>query len=550
MNIYLSRNDNKIDLEYKDGQNLESILKYNNINYKEYFGAFLDNEIVGLREIPKKDSVIRFLDISTTQGNRIYTSSLCMLFQCAEHRLFPNKRSKIHFFIGSQIYTESESDEPYTFEEISMIEHEMKKMVANDEKIVKELWSREDAIEYFSKRNVVDKVKLLEQIDDKTVTLYRIDDFLNRYEDELVPSCGYINRFSLKYYYPGLLILFPSKKNNYDVDLDEDLPKLSKVFQDANKVSEILKISNVIELNEEIEKGNARDVVLATEAFLNNKYYKVAKQIAEDEAKKVVLISGPSSSGKTTTAQKLKLELKLHGINAVEISTDDYFVDRENTPKKPDGSYDFETIDAVDTLSLNKDIMKLLETGKIKRRKFDFINGKSIKTDEDIVLDNRDIIIIEGIHALNPNLINQIPNRNKFKIYLSALININIDYANRISTTDARFIRRMVRDNIYRGRDVFVSLDGWKSVREGEEIYVFPYQEEADVILNTSLLYELAVLKKHAESLLKLVTKDSMHFARAKRLLKLLHYFKSIDDESIIPNTSLIREFIGGSVFN
>ncbi|MDO5716883.1 MAG: nucleoside kinase [Tissierellia bacterium] len=550
INILLPYTEEKKNWTLPEGQTLLDGMKNHMENYRQYMGAIVSNELVNLGYTPKDGDSIRLLDIKTTAGMRIYTNTLVMIFQMAQERLFPERRSIIHHHLGSAIYTETQNKIPFRYADVNAIEEEMRRIIKEDMPILKETIQNGDLLHLFEKEQRADKVKLYKTIDKTETTVYRVGEHMESFEGEVAPSTGFVDKFALKYYYPGILIPYPSKKKNYALDLEEEHPKLSKVFQDATKAAEIVGVSYVGDLNDIIRRGKARELILVSETFLDNKMDTIAKEIIADPAKRVVLISGPSSSGKTTFAQKLKVHLKISGVNTIEISTDDYFVRRSETPLKPDGSYDFETIDAVDIKSLNRDIMGLIEEGSIQRRSFDFIKGEPIFTDEVLHLGEKDIIIIEGIHALNPKLSRHIPNRNKFKIYLSALTTMNIDHSNRVSTTDARFIRRMVRDNRTRGRNVITSITEWKNVREGEDKYVFPFQEEAEILVDTSLDYELAVLKKHAMPLLKQVPKDSPHYVRAKRLMNMLEYFNSIEDDELLPNTSLLKEFIGGSVFD
>ena len=509
----------------------------------------MNAELKSLYYKPKADDEIVLLDIENSLGLRIYTTSLSMIYAYAIKSLYPNMNTVIEHYVGSTIYTQKIGEEPFTIEEVKSIEKRMREIVKENIDIKMEKWNSEKAIDYYSKIKRDDVVKLLETSKAMDVNMYRMDNFLEKFEGVLVPSSEFIEKFELSYYYPGLLIRFPSSDKNFEIDIDEEEAKLAKTFQDHTKDAHIIGVNYVGELNDKILSGKSRDLILVSESFLDMRIRDIAIKIAEDSAKRVVLISGPSSSGKTTFAQKLKIALTMYGLNSIEISTDDYFVDRKMTPKNPDGTYDFETIDAVDIESLNRDIIKLIESGETEKRSFDFIEGKPIFTGEKHELGSSGIIIIEGIHALNPILSKYVPNRNKLKLYLSALTTMNIDSMNRLSTTDVRFLRRMIRDVRTRGRDVSTSLNEWENVRKGEDKYVFPFQEEADIMINTSLFYEIAVLKKHAMALLEKVPESDRNYVRANRLMDMLRYFVSIEDDAMIPNTSLIREFIGGSIF-
>lgn len=529
---------------YKD-KTLEEIVD-ENFKGEKILGAVLSGKVVNLDYIPQDGDLIKLVDIRNSIGLRLYTNSLIMIFRMAERKLFPNRLSIIDAFIGSTIYVEEESG-GYHYEDIKAIDLEMKNIIASDYKIESEKYLKGEMLDLF--KDEPDKIKLINTADIKSEYLYRINEFVDRFDGELVNRTGLIDNYNLKYYYPGLLIEFPSASNDFDTKNEVEQPSLSKVFHDEHKFAKRIGVKYVGDLNEKILNKDVRELILVSESYMDDKIRQAAYEILNDPVKKIVLISGPSSSGKTTTAQKLKVALLKHGIKTVEISTDDYFVDREKTPRKPNGEYDFESIDAVDVHQLNSDIMKLIEFGEVDKMTFDFMEGKSIKTGEKYHLGDKDIIIIEGIHALNPKLSHELPERNKFKIYLSALTTMNIDALNRLSTTDVRFLRRMVRDVRTRGRNVSSSLDEWKNVRAGEDKYVFPYQEMADLTINTSLIYEIAIIKKHAMKLLEQVPKDDPNFVRVTRLKNMLSLFISIDEDELVPNTSILREFIGGSIF-
>lgn len=549
-----SYHEKPVSLSFQDGQTLRQIfsecLKEEGSIENRALGAISGHRAVSLNHIPRDGESIQRIDLHTTTGQKIYMTSLAFLYLAAQRALFPDRVSVIEHVIGDAIYTETVSGKPFGYREVEAIEEKMREMVRLRLPFEEFQADEKELLALFASSGREDKIALYRASDPRWMHAYRAGNYVDTFDSVLVPDAGFVPLFSLKYYYPGILISFPSPTKNFAIDTKTEHPKLAKVFADATKAADILGVGYVGDLNAILAEGKARELILVCEAFLENRIASIASKIQEDGAKRIVLVSGPSSSGKTTFAQKLKVQLKIDGIDTIEVSTDDYFIDREHTPKKEDGSYDFETIRAVDTDALNRDILSLIEGDVVRRRRFDFIDGKPIFTDEALHLKPKDIIIIEGIHALNPELSEQIPDRNKFKIYLSALTTVNIDHSNRVSTTDARFLRRMVRDARTRGRDVLTSLAEWKNVREGENIYVFPYQEEADVMLDTSMDYELAVLKKHAMPLLEQVPPENPHYIRATRLKELLGYFRSIDDDALVPSTSLLTEFIGGSIFD
>ncbi|MCI6610214.1 MAG: nucleoside kinase [Ezakiella sp.] len=547
--IRLPKDDFCYEVVFQDGEKLIDIISRTFYNYREYLGAVVNAELVSLNYVPKDNEDIKLLDILNSLGLRIYTTSLTMIFETAIKELYGDLNPMVEHYIGSNIYVEKDTGNPFTMREIEAIKQKMHDIINEDYDFKLEKWDKDKALNYFKNMNRESTVSLLKYVHDEQLKMYKLINFYDRFDEVIVPSTGFISRFDVEYYYPGILIKFPSKNKNNKIDYETEESKLAKAFQDHAKEAKIIGVNYVGELNEKIENGGARDLVLVSESFIEQKIREIAMIVAKDKAKRLILISGPSSSGKTTFAYKLKIALKMYGLETIEMSTDDYFVDRKHNPKNPDGTYNFETIDAVDIEALNQDILKLIESGEAEKRSFDFIEGKPVYTGEKRELGANGIIILEGIHGLNPVLSNKIPNRNKIKIYLSALSTMNIDSVNRLSTTDVRFLRRMVRDQRTRGRDVLKSLAEWGSVRKGEDIYVFPYQEQADIIINTSLFYEISILKKFAMPLLKQVPSTDKNFVRATRLLKMLDYFTAIDDENLIPNTSIIREFIGGSIF-
>ena len=426
----------------------------------------------------------------------------------------------------------------------------MWEIIRADYEIERTVFSKEEAIEIFEKYGYQDKVRLFRTIAKKEVSIYTIGSHVDSFHGYLAPSTGYIDEFRLKYYYPGALILFPSKKNNYDINNFVEQKKLAQVFEESSRWLDILDLAYVGSLNEKIQRGEIVDAIKVSEALHEKKIGQIADEICANKDNNIILIAGPSSSGKTTFAQRLAVQLRVNGKRPIAISLDDYFVDRDKTPLNPDGSYDFESLDAVNLEQLNIDLLKLLEGQSVELPKFNFITGKSEKSGRIVSVDEDHPIIIEGIHGLNPRLTYEITEKNKFKIYISALTQLNLDAHNRIATTDIRLIRRMVRDVKFRGNKPLRTFELWQGVRAGEERNIFPYQEEADVMFNSSLVYEMAVLKKYIAPLLKEIDNSSVYYSEARKLLRFLEYFLDIEDESAIPTNSLLREFIGGASFN
>lgn len=519
-------------------------------DYKKYLGARINNQIYHLRKKVKEDMYIKFLDIQEQDGYRIYSRTISAVFIMACKEIFPECTVKIEHFIGKGLYAELEEGKSISFKEIEAIKLKMKEIVERDIPIIREKVPAEEGIFLFNKFGHLDKIRLYNTLDNEEIQTYIIGDHIDGFHGYLAPSTGYVDVFDLKYYYPGAIILFPTRDSNNMLPEFREQKKLAKVFKDANEWANILDLGYVGSLNEKILNKDIDEVIRISEALHEKKIAQIADEICKDDDINIILIAGPSSSGKTTFAQRLAVHLKVNGKRPIAISVDDYFIDRESTPLNEKGEYDFESIEAVDLIRLNEDLVKLLEGEEIELPKYNFITGKSENSGVTIKVDKDHPIIVEGIHGLNPRLTTYIPEKNKFKIYISALTQLNIDAHNRISTTDTRLIRRMVRDNKYRGNDVFRTFELWKGVTKGEEINIFPYQEEADIMFDSALVYELSVLKKHITPLLEKVDNSSVYYSEAKRLLKFLNYFHDIEKEEIIPPTSILREFIGGGSFD
>ncbi len=518
--------------------------------YKKYLGARIDNQIYNLYKKVEDGMEIRYLDNRDVDGYRIYTKTISAIFIMACKELYPEAQVNIEHFIGPGLYVKLHRPYSLRFKQLQEIEKKMWEIIRADYEIERTVFSKEEAIEIFEKYGYQDKVRLFRTIAKKEVSIYTIGSHVDSFHGYLAPSTGYIDEFRLKYYYPGALILFPSKKNNYDINNFVEQKKLAQVFEESSRWLDILDLAYVGSLNEKIQRGEIVDAIKVSEALHEKKIGQIADEICANKDNNIILIAGPSSSGKTTFAQRLAVQLRVNGKRPIAISLDDYFVDRDKTPLNPDGSYDFESLDAVNLEQLNIDLLKLLEGQSVELPKFNFITGKSEKSGRIVSVDEDHPIIIEGIHGLNPRLTYEIPEKNKFKIYISALTQLNLDAHNRIATTDIRLIRRMVRDVKFRGNKPLRTFELWQGVRAGEERNIFPYQEEADVMFNSSLVYEMAVLKKYIAPLLKEIDNSSVYYSEARKLLRFLEYFLDIEDESAIPTNSLLREFIGGASFN
>lgn len=534
------------ELQMPEGTTLLDVSKkVHGSDHMRYLGARVNNEIYPLYKDAEDGFQIQFLDNRDVDGYRIYTKTISAVFIMACKELYPDKDAIIHHFLGPGLYAELDDRHGISFRETEILQEKMEEIIKRDIPIKRSDYSREEALEIFREHDYSDKVRLISSMDKDTVSIYRIGDHTDSFHGYLAPSTGFVDEFKLKYYYPGVIILFPSRKNHYNMDNFKDQKKLAKIFNESNNWLEILDLANIGSLNERINNGHLRDLILISEALHEKRIAQIADKICADPDINMILIAGPSSSGKTTFAHRLSVQLKVNGKRPISISMDDYFVNREDTPLRKDGEPDFESIDAIDLDLFNSDLVKLLEGESVQLPKFNFITGKREASGKWISVDRDHPIIIEGIHGLNPKLTIDIPEKNKFKVYISALTQLNIDNHNRISTTDTRLIRRMVRDVKFRGNEPSRTFEMWQGVRSGEEKFIFPFQEEADAMFNSSLVYEMSVLKKYIMPLLQEVTPESVYYSEAKKLLKFLKYFNPIEDESCIPPNSILREFIG-----
>ena len=435
-----------------------------------------------------------------------------------------------------------------TEEMIEKVKNKMIEIINKDIPIIKKEMTKEEAEEFYSREKTLKGKLQLDLKEDKDVTVYYCEDYFNYFYGVMPLSTGYIKVFDIEKYRDGFLIRYPSKKNPDKLGEYKECKKLIETLDDYEKLHRILNVNTVYKLNTIVNEKGERDCILVDEALDEKRIISIANQIKERKNTKVILIAGPSSSGKTTFAKKLGIQLRLNGLKPVTISVDNYFLEREETPKDEFGQYDFESIHAIDLKLFNEHLRKLISGETILAPTFDFITGKKVYKGNTMSLSKDEVLVIEGIHCLNDELTSEINKNLKFKIYISALTVLNIDYYNRISTTDTRLIRRIVRDYNFRGYSALHTLSMWDSVNRGEKRNIFPYQEEADAMFNSSLVYELGVLKNYAMPLLLKIDNQQKEYAEAKRLYRLLSYFEPINPK-YIPNQSLIREFIGGSVF-
>lgn len=496
------------------------------------------------------DSTVDLLDLTTDAGIKVYQRSLTFVMIVAAEELFPEGRVTIEHSLGKGLYCELHLGRDVTQADVDRLKTRMSQIIAENRPFVRELLPIEESIAIFEAAGQQEKVKLLKQLKHKKISIYSCDNVADYVYGIMTPSTGYLQLFDIKLYLPGIILRFPDKENPKVLPVCIEQPKLAKVFLEAERWGEILQCGYVATLNERVKEKNVSDIIRIAEALHEKKIAQIADFIAEHRREvRVILIAGPSSSGKTTFAQRLNIQLRVNGVRPMPLSLDDYFVDREHTPRDENGDYDFEAIEAIDLELFNDHLIKILQGERVEIPTFNFQTGQREYRGQAIQIETDQPLIIEGIHGLNERLTKAIGREQKVKVYISALTQLAIDNHNRIPTTDTRLIRRLVRDSQFRGHDALTTLRLWQSVRRGEERNIFPFQEDADVMFNSALIYELAVLKKYAEPLLQQICRVQPEYSEAYRLLHFLEYFESIGDEEVPPN-SILREFIGNSCFN
>lgn len=501
-----------------------------------------------LRKCVEEDCELRFVTTGDPIGHATYKRSMCLLLVKAVHDVAGHdklERVRLHFSVDKGYYCTVEGDVELTQDFLGKVEARMREISSENVPIDKRSIHTDSAVELFHRHGMYDKERLFEYRRVSKVNIYSINEFEDYYYGYMVPDTGCLKYFSLHLYDQGFVIQMPTRENPEEVPEFKPSPKLFHVLKESVLWGDGQNIETVGALNDMITKGDMREVVLVQEAHQERQIGEIAKQIADKGNVRFVLVAGPSSSGKTTFSHRLSIQLRVNGLSPHPIAVDNYFVDREHTPRDKDGNYDFECLGAIDIKQFNEDMSRLIRGEEVRLPIFDFKTGKRQYENHPKRLGEKDILVIEGIHCLNPKLTEMMDDENKFKIYISALTQLNIDEHNRIPTTDGRLIRRLVRDARTRGASAARTISMWPSVRRGEEENIFPYQEQADVMFNSSLLYELAVLKQYVEPLLFGVDKESEEYLEAKRLLKFFDYFVGIGSE-YVPTNSLLREFIGG----
>lgn len=508
----------------------------------------VNNEIKNLNFILKENDEVELIDTTTRDGARIYTRGLLFIMSMAFEQLYPEVLLSINYQLKSSMFCKIQNT-IVTEEMLINVKKKMQEIVNQNLKIEKQEIPKEKALAFLKTKNTIAGIVQFENKQKDTISLYCCDGYYNYFFGVMPISTGAIKLFDIMKYDDGFLVRYPTKENPNEIPEHETTKKLESTLAEYNDIHKVLGYCTLDKINETIRNGNAKELILLSEALHEKKISQIADMVAKDRSKRIVLIAGPSSSGKTTFAKRLGIQLRLNGLKPKTISVDNYFVEREQTPKDEDGKLDFESIEAVDLKLLNDHLVRLLNGEEIEMPTFNFMNGHKEYLGHKMKLEEDEVLVMEGIHCLNDNLTPAIPKEQKFKIYISALTVLNIDYYNRISTTDTRVIRRTVRDSQFRGYDAKHTLAAWPSVSKGEQKNIFPYQEDADVMFNTSLIYEINALRNYALPLFEKITKDDPEYSEAKRLCKFLEYFEPIDTE-IVPKNSLIQEFIGKGIFD
>lgn len=540
--------------EYPKGIKLINIAKnFQHQHKSEILGAIVNNELKELWKDLQEDSQVEFIDRSTSYGNRFYSRSLAFMFIIAAKEVFKGCKVTVEHSLSKGFYCEIHkkqvNDIPLTEEDVSLIEDKMHELARMDLPFEKNRMDNVDAEELFRTNGQYDKIALLKYREKKYMNVYSCYGYHDYFYGYMVPSTGYLKLFELKFYAPGLILRFPEKTSPDVLPAFVEQNKLFNIFREFEKWGKILELESISNLNDAIVEGRLKEIINVAEALHEKKIAQIADRITSSpEKKKMVLIAGPSSSGKTTFAQRLAVQLRVNGLRPISLSIDDYFKNREDTPIDENGEYDFETVDAIDVETFNDVMTRLIAGELVELPSYNFKLGKREWTGKKLKVDEDQIMIVEGIHGLNEALTQQIPKEKKFKIYISALTHLSIDNHNRIPTSDLRLIRRIVRDFQFRGTDALSTIKRWDSVRRGEDQYIYPYQEEADIMFNSSLVYELCVLKKIALPQLLKINNDVIEYIEAKRLIKFLSYFLPVDFEGI-PFNSILREFMGESCF-
>ena len=545
--VHVLNNDTTVEVPI--GSNLEEV--YQKSGYTMYFGplsAHVNNKVEGMHYRVYKQKEVEFLDITSSSGSRAYTRSLFFVLCKAVHELFTKCKVAIDIPVSNGYYVNLSIGRPITLDDVGAIRRRMQEIIDAAMPIHRYETTTEEAIRMFDILHNRSKVKLLKSTGRLYTTYYDIDGYVDYYYGSLLTNTSQIYLFGVEKYYDGLLLRLPSREHPSELGEMTHQDKMFGIFKEHHQWQDILGLRTIGDLNEVIMDGHSSSLIQISEALQEKKIAKIADEIAQRKGIKLVLIAGPSSSGKTTTCKRLSVQLAVNGIKPVNISLDDYFLDRDKTPKDEKGDYDFEHLHALNLPLLNEQLTALFNGEEVELPRYNFQKGCSEWSGKKLQLKGNEVLVVEGIHALNPELTSEIPNEQIFRVYASALTTILLDNHNYVPTTDNRLLRRIIRDYKYRGVDAQETIRRWPSVRAGENKWIFPFQENADAMFNTAMLFELAVIKSQAEPLLAQVPENSKEYAEAYRLLKFLRYIRPIP-ETQIPPTSLLREFLGGSSF-
>ena len=511
--------------------------------------ARVNNKVEGMHYRVYNSKDVEFLDMTSSSGSRAYTRTLFFVLCKAVQDIYPATDVVIDIPVSNGFYVDVRLGRPLADEDVNIIRKHMQEIIDAKMPIRRFTVPTEEAIALFEEKGDVEKVKLLKTSGSIYTTYYKIGEYVDFYYGTLLTNTSQLYLFGLEKYYDGMLLRIPSVKNPDQLGELTKQDKMFEIFKEHHSWQSILGIRTVGDFNQAVGAGYTTDIINISEALQEKKIAKIAEEIANRKGVKLVLLAGPSSSGKTTSCKRLSIQLAVNGLKPLQISLDDYFVDREKTPKDANGEYDYESIYALDLQLINDQFNALFRGEEVELPKYDFQTGKSKKSGKKLKMSPENVLVVEGIHALNPELTSQIPNEHIFRVYASALTTILLDNHNYIPTTDNRLLRRIIRDYKYRGVSAQETIHRWPSVRAGENKWIFPFQENADAMLNTAMLYELAVIKMQAEPLLQQVPENCEEYAEAYRLLKFLKYFKGIPYNNL-PPTSLLREFLGGSSFH
>ncbi|HKJ78844.1 MAG TPA: hypothetical protein VKA10_04890 [Prolixibacteraceae bacterium] len=537
--------------KYPIGTSLMEISKDLNIQMPNMVcGAVVNHQVKELSFRIVKTKRVEFIDVSHPDGIRMYIRSLIFVLYASLTEVFPHVSLRVQKGISNGYFCELNGfGREIKAEDINLIKQEMNALIQKNIAFIKEGLPTEKAVELLVKQGLEEKAQLFEQRGNLFTSLYFLNNLANYFYGNLLPSTGYLSTFDLVSYYDGLLLRIPKPEKFDELQEMPEQKKLFAIYQEHKDWAQILNVSSIGNLNQFTLQKRGGHIIKISEALHEKKIAEIANEISSRNGDvKIVLVAGPSASGKTTFSKRLSVQLAVNGLQPHQVSLDDYFVDREKTPRDELGNYDFEALEAIDVAFFNEQLIKLMNGEEVVLPKFEFIRGRRFMNGDKLQLRQGDILIVEGIHGMNPNLLPHINNKNTYKIFISALTQISFDEHTHISTADNRLIRRIIRDSKYRGYRAADTIKRWPSVRRGEEKNIFPYQENADRMFNSATLYELAVLKKNAEPLLKLVLENEPEYVESTRLLNFLSYFKPLDEDEI-PPTSLLREFLGGSSF-